>query len=438
MVTLITRRRFFKETGKVAFAAGMGGTLLEACNGSNSTSSGSVTITYGWWSNGPVKDNAMLAWIKQFESSHPKIKVKAEILPWSNYWTKLQTTVAGGNAYDVIGMAGSQAAPYYDQGALYDLTTFSDYKDASKNLLASSLSLCTWNGKPYSLPVGIYVPLLGFNKDLLKSAGVAIPDAVNPMSLSDFMTVGQKLSKKSGNAYTQYAFNMNDFDAPWTNFVYMEGGQVYDNPINPKKILINTPEGIKGLADFQNLYTQNIVVPFAQQANGPWGTGDLDSLLTNKVAFARIGAFDFAQIQQQNLTDKIGATPFFSINGKQVTLGNTNSFGIYKNSQNANQAWEFVKWATQTDPDKTYAKISDVPSDANAFNAMSSYITPAQYVPTLLAAAKPFQPLAMTPHQQLSTDYVNILTDLANGKITPAQAAQQMEQKGNADLSANS
>ena len=444
MSTSITRRRFFKETGKVALAAGatgVGGALLDACGGSSSSSSGPVTLTYGWWSNGPVKDNAMLAWIKQFESSHPKIKVKAEILPWANYWTKLQTTVAGGNAYDIVGMAGSQAAPYYDQGALYDLSTFSDYKDATKNLLASSLSLCSWNGKPYSLPVGVYVPILGYNKDLLKKAGVAFPDPVKPMTLDEFMAAGQKLSKKSGsssNSYIQYAFNMGDFDAPWANFVIMEGGKVYDNPINPKKILVNSPQGIKGLADYQNMYTQNVAVPFAQQANGPWGTGDLDSLLTGKVAFARMGAFDFAQIEQQNLTDKIGVTPLFSINGNQVTLGNANSFGIYKNSQNANQAWEFIKWTTQTGPDKTYAKISDVPSDTNAFNTMSSYLTPAQYVPTLIAAAKPFQPLAMTPHQQLSTDYINILTDLANGKLTPAQAAQQMEQKGNADLSANS
>jgi hypothetical protein len=44
----------------------------------------------------------------------------------------------------------------------------------------------------------------------------------------------------------------------------------------------------------------------------------------------------------------------------------------------------------------------------------------------------------MTPKQQFGTDLSNILTDLANGKLTPAQAAQQMEQKGNADLAAGS
>ena len=108
MVGSMTRRRFLTQTGNVALAAGIGGTLLEACGGSGN-SSGPVTLTYGWWSNGPAKDNAMKAWIKSFTDTHPTIKVNPEILSWANYWNKLQTTVAGGNAWDIIGMAGGNA-----------------------------------------------------------------------------------------------------------------------------------------------------------------------------------------------------------------------------------------------------------------------------------------------------------------------------------------
>ncbi len=441
MAISLTRRSFLIQGGKIVAVAGVGGTLLEACGGSpgGGSSSGPVTLTYGWWSNGPVKDNSMLAWVKEFTKANPRIQIKAEILPWSNYWTKLQTTVAGGNAYDIVGMAGGSAAPYYDQGALYDLSTLPGYQDTVKNLRQDSVKLCNWKGKQYSLPVGVYIPILGYNKTLLQQAGVPLPDPVKPMEFSDFVTMARKLTKQSGGKYTRYAINVNDFgDTMWTGLVQMHGGQVYDNPINPTKILVNTPEGIQGLTDWQSLFTQHLNPPYAEMANGPWGTGDIDSLQTNKVAFARIGAFDFALIEQQNLTDQIGATPVFAVNGKQVTLGNVNSFGIYRGSQHVNEAWEFIKWATSTAPDKTFAKISDVPSNIAAFNAMSSYITPQVYIPTLNSAAQGWGPLVMTPHQQLGTDFSNILTDLANAKITPAQAAQQMEQKGNADLSANS
>ncbi len=433
----MTRRSFLARSGQTLVGTGLTGALLEACGsgGGNSTNtSGPVTLTYGWWSNGPIKDNSMLDWVKQFEAAHPNIKVKAEILPWPNYWSKLQTTVAGGNAYDIVGMAGSQAAPYFNQGVLYDLSTFSDYQDAAKNLHADAVHLGNWNGKQYTLPVGIYVPLLGYNKTLLKAAGVSFPDPVTPMEFDAFKTMAHKLVKQSNGKYTQYAININYLDPLWTALVDLEGGQVYDNSVNPKKMTLNTPEGIKGLTDWQSLYTEHLNPPIAEQVTGPWGGGDIDSLLTDKIAFARMGAFDFAQIQQQNLGDKIGATPIFGINGKQITLGNANSFGIYKGSKYPQQAWEFIKWVTSTDPDKTFAKISDVPSNTAAFSQMSSYITPPVYVPTLTAATKGWQPIVMTPNPQFATDLGNILTDLANGKLTPAKAAQQMEQKGNADI----
>ncbi len=83
----------------------------------------------------------MLAWVKEFEKANPKIKINAEILPWPNYWTKLQTTAAGGNAYDIIGMASSMAAQYMNEGAMYDVSTFAGYQDAVKNMRQRAMSL---------------------------------------------------------------------------------------------------------------------------------------------------------------------------------------------------------------------------------------------------------------------------------------------------------
>ncbi|HET8839918.1 MAG TPA: sugar ABC transporter substrate-binding protein [Ktedonobacteraceae bacterium] len=428
MAVSMTRRRFLSQAGTVALAAGVGSTLLEACGGSSS--SGPVTLTYGWWSNGPTKDNGMKAWIKEFEKVNKNITVQPEILSWQDYWNKLQTTVAGGKAYDIVGMAGGMAAPYFDQRALYDLNKFSDFQSATKNLIPSAVQMCSWNGQQNALPVGIYVPLIGYNKSLLQKAKVPFPDPITPMDFEAFKTIARKLSIKSGSQYTQYAININDLDPLWTELAQMEGGQVYDNPINPKKVLVNSPAGIKGLTDWQSLYTENLAVPLAQQGNGPFGAGDIDSLLTDKVAFSRIVLADFAQIVNEKLEDKIGVMPIFSVNGKQVTCGNANSFGIFADSKHPQEAWTFIKWATSAGQ-KGFAQISDIPVDQAAFNDMGSYLQPADFAKTLIAAQKGFQPIVMTPNQQYGTDLGNILTDLSTGKLTPAAAAQQIEQRGN-------
>lgn len=442
MVNSMTRRHFLAQAGKGALAAGVGGTLLEACGGGNSaSSSGPVTLTYGWWSNGPAKDNAMKAWLNEFTRANPSITVKPEILSWGDYWSKLQTTVAGGNAWDVIGMAGGNAAPYFDQGALLDLNQFDDLKDASKNLLSSAVQMTNWKGKQCALPVGIYVLMLGYNKSLLQKAGIPFPDPTTPMELSHFMEIGKKLSIKSGNQYTQYAININDLDTLYANLILMEGGQVYDNPVNPKKLVLtdaaNAAAALKGMTDYQNLFTENVAVPYAQMSNGAFGTGDIDSLLTNKVAFARVVLGDFSQIAEQNLTEQIGVTPLFAINGKQVTSGNANSFGIFANSKHPNEAWTFVKWATSAGQ-QGFGQVSDIPADNTASATMSSYIKPAELTQTLIACEKNFVPEVMTPNAQYGSDIGNILTDLSTGKITPAQSVQQIQAKGQADISAAS
>jgi multiple sugar transport system substrate-binding protein len=439
MVDTMTRRSFITKAGSAALAAGVGGTLLSACGGgsSGSTSSGPVTLTYGWWSNGPVKDNAMKAWAKSFTDTHPNIKINPEILSWQDYWNKLQTTVAGGNAWDIVGMAQGMAPPYYDQGALLDLSQFSDLKSASKNLLQSTIQVCVWKGKQYAMPAGVYVPLLGYNKSLLQKAGIPFPDPLTPMTFDAFKAMGAKLSVKSGGQYSQYTININDLDPLWTSMILMEGGQVYDTPINPKKITVNTPEGIKGLTDWQSLYTDHLAVPLALQGNGPFGAGDIDSLQTNKVAFSRIVLADFLMIQQQNLTTQIGVTPLFSINGKQITTGGANAFGIFANSKHPQEAWEFLKWATSTGQEG-FGKVSDIPADMTAANNMGSYLQPADFAKTLIAAEKFFNPTVMTPNPQYFTDLSPILTDLSTGKLTPAKAAQQIESKGQANISASS
>ena len=57
-----------------------------------------VTLSWGWWSNSPVKDAQFKSWASEFSKVNPNVKMNGEILAWGNYWTKVQTTLAGGNA----------------------------------------------------------------------------------------------------------------------------------------------------------------------------------------------------------------------------------------------------------------------------------------------------------------------------------------------------
>src|SRR5688572_8005490 len=61
-----------------------------------------VTISYALWEQTQVPAHEQI--IAAFEEQHPNINVEIQLVPWSEYWNKLQTALAGGEAYDVFWM----------------------------------------------------------------------------------------------------------------------------------------------------------------------------------------------------------------------------------------------------------------------------------------------------------------------------------------------
>ncbi len=409
-----------------------------ACGGSPTSSSGKATLTFGWWSNGAASDNMLKSWIKSFESIHPNITIKPEILPWDNYWSKLQTTTAAGNAYDLVGMCSCMAGSYYNKNVFVDLSQFPDYSNVTQQLLPGPQQSHTWNGKHYAVPIGLEVSNIGYNQDLFKAAGVRYPDPTTSMSFADFESMAQKLLKKdSSGKVTQYPFHNGGIGGwfYWETFVYMEGGQPYDRAINPTRVTMNNPAGIAALTDLQSLYQKHIVPPADEASNGAWGDGEDDSLTTNKVAMARVGVWSMPNYAQQKA--HWGLFPMFSIK-KPVILGSANALAIYKGSKNQQAAWQFIKWAASDQSESQYVKFADIPTNQTTLSHLNQYITPAAFVPTMLKDLAYYEPSTVSGDAQLATTMNQILTDLYGGKITPEQAAVQMEQQGNAILSANS
>jgi multiple sugar transport system substrate-binding protein len=424
------RRRGIAVTAMLLIASLVAG----ACSGDDGADSdtGPVTLTWGWWTNTPEKDALYRKWLDSFESAHPNIRIKSEFLPWDAYWDKVKTTTAGGNAYDVIGMCSCFAASYFDNEVFKDLKSYPDYEQAVANAERGPVDVFGWQGKQFGLPVGISVPLLGYNKDLFKAAGVAEPDPTQPMSFDAFEQMATKLTKSDGGKVSQYALHPGSLNY-WEALIAMHGGSMYDNFIGPTKVTINTPEAIAGLADYASLFTEKIVPPIDEQHDNQWLNGDIDSLRTGKIAMARVGAWNFADIASKS--PNIGVMPLPKVGNGLTFFSGANGFAIPAESEHADAAWEFVKWMLQTDNQVGFAKFSDVPVDKEALQQMPDYLAPKEFVPTLLASVPSFRPGLLTVHEQLGRDVGLVIDDMGRGKLTPAQAAAKIESTGNALLS---
>ncbi|GIP15868.1 sugar ABC transporter substrate-binding protein [Paenibacillus montaniterrae] len=161
--------------------------LASACsNGSNSgTSSNSggastdskkeVTLTYSIWDK--IQQPAMEAIAKEFTEQNPHIKVKVEVIPWGDYWTKMSAAAPAGTLPDVFWMHGGQFIKYATGDFLEPITSKVQAGEIDlSNYEADLASIYTLNGENYGVPKDFDTIGLAYNKELFDQAGIPYPD----------------------------------------------------------------------------------------------------------------------------------------------------------------------------------------------------------------------------------------------------------------------
>ena len=165
-------------------------------DGGDEGSDGQVALRMSTWGNDSrlkLTEEAVAA----FEQANPGITVQVENSEWSSYWDKLATQTAGDDSPDVIQMDESYIAAYGGRGALLDLSTQSSVLDLSA-MDAKVLDTGKVDGTLVGAPVGVALFSVGVNPDLLKQAGLKMPDD-KTWTWDDLATMASTVSEKLGS-----------------------------------------------------------------------------------------------------------------------------------------------------------------------------------------------------------------------------------------------
>ncbi|MFQ9827875.1 MAG: ABC transporter substrate-binding protein [Oscillospiraceae bacterium] len=108
--------------------------------------------------------------VEAFEATHENIKIEVETIGYDDYFTQMQTRVAGGTAPDCYELNIENFAAYANKGLLAEITG----QDLS-GLNETALGAFNVNGKRYGLPESFSNVVLIYNKDLFDQAGVTYP-----------------------------------------------------------------------------------------------------------------------------------------------------------------------------------------------------------------------------------------------------------------------
>jgi multiple sugar transport system substrate-binding protein len=162
------------------------------------------TITYFTFSAAPDHLKDLEAIRLAFEAENPGIKVEVRSAAYADYFTALQTQLAGGNAPDTFELNYENFYTYARNGALLDLTDPStkDSNYHADRIYPKALSAFQANGKQYALPATFSNVVLYYNKKLFDAAGVAYPTA--NWTWADEKAAAEKLTNRAAGIYGNY------------------------------------------------------------------------------------------------------------------------------------------------------------------------------------------------------------------------------------------
>ncbi|MET4060750.1 multiple sugar transport system substrate-binding protein [Arthrobacter sp. UYP6] len=400
---------------------------LAACgsSGSDSANDGTVELTFTWW-GADARAQLTEQVINKFEDQNPGITIKGDWGGWEGYWDKLAISTAGGDAPDVIQMDETRIAAYGEREALLDLTTQPEILDLSE---MESAVLQTGEVKDIlaGVPVGVGIFSVGVNPEILKQAGLQVPDDTT-WTWEEMFDMAAQVSETLGGQGI-YGF---DFFGTQTAelgaFARQQGEEVF-----PRED--ETPVSAQTLENYFETALQLMETGATPSASAQAeSTGTLEDSLfgTNKSAFH----LQF-HTQIQAFVDASGSDLLLlrlpaQKEGEPANMVNKASmyWSISSRTEHPEEAAKFVDFLVN---DEDAAAILKVERGVPAIPAIQEFLKP-QLTPTgtmSLEFAADMQEQVIKPPQvtpanasDFSTEFTRIGNEVLFGSQTPAQGAE--------------
>lgn len=172
--------------GVAAGAAGCG----DDSGGSNE--GGKITLRYSWWGNADRAAKMQQA-LTLYKTKNPNVVITPSFQEYPDYWTKIATETAGGNAPDVLQMDFSYLREYADRNVLLDLKTQEGKGLDVSKLLPAFGGAGEINGKRFAVPIAGNTWSMYYDPAAFAKAGVEEPKV--GWTWDDYYTTMGKITK---------------------------------------------------------------------------------------------------------------------------------------------------------------------------------------------------------------------------------------------------
>lgn len=242
-----------------------------------------VTITFCNFNASGGNEETLQKMYEAFREAYPNITVEMETIGYNDYFTQMQTRVAGGTAPDCYELNIENFAAYAAKGVLADISGVD-----TNGINATALQAFNVDGKQYGVPGSFSNVLLFYNKDLFDQAGEAYPDV--EWTWKDAQAAAEKIRALDENIYGIYApVTYNEFFKVAAQF----GGSLLNE--DKTEFTVNSPENIQAAEMMVERITKSNVQPSEKQMGG---MGDWDLFMSGRLGMIPTGIWAFGTFDE--------------------------------------------------------------------------------------------------------------------------------------------
>lgn len=310
---------------------------LTACGNKQESKSaeGKTTIRFASWDTADDVD-AQQKMVDKFNEEHPDIQVVLEAYG-SDFDTKISASMGSGDAPDVMYMWNY---PAYHEG-LEPLDSYieKEGEEYKKNFYSTLWNYNSYDGQIYGLPVGFTTHCVYYNKDLFEKAGVEEPK--DGWTWEDLEEKAKKINEATGVKGFSFSMKPDPYDYEmylWSN------GTAYCDKEGKMEGYINSDKALETYKMFQDMAKDSYAV--ATEKSGS------DEFESGQTAMFVYGAWAVKKYTEAGVNFGLAKLPSFGTE-KSASILSSSGVAIAKSSKNKEAAWEFVKYWTDDENNKS-------------------------------------------------------------------------------------
>ncbi len=281
----------------------------------------------------------------KFEAENPDATINVTAVPWESAHDRLATSIAGGETPDISMLGTTWVGEFAATGAL-EPTPAGLVEESS--FFPGSWGTAVVDDVAYGVPWYVDTRVMFYRTDMADAAGVQAP-----ATWEEYKTFAKALQSQGadvGVSLPPGGFDSWQYLAP---LVWQQGGDIMNE--DGTEFTFETPQWKEALEYYASFFEEGISDPVRLE------TGEIEQkFISGEVGSFFSGPFHVGLLKDQGgeeFNDKFGVAMVPGADSRTSFTGGGN-LAVFKDSQNRDASWKFVRWLSQPETQIEWYGIS--------------------------------------------------------------------------------